>query len=390
MNRRVIGLTVAILLMTVGAPALAAQESPPAAPSSQWERTSLDERKVPRQLFMPTSGAVLVSAPGLLLRSDDAGNSWQERALPPIVPLNAREDGQVVAVDPAHDDVVYASGREGLLKSLDGGATWDVVYSVDAEGRITEIAVSPADSAVVYLQVVPRRDARTELVRTTDGGATWAVAGHEPEARTCPSPRAIVPHLTDPLQVFALDNCPQRTKGLWQSADRGQSWKQVFDHAAHIDPRSNSHFLGGGFAALPGRLYLAVDIQVVLLGRPADVSLPFFRSDDDGLSWTRMSALVPDPAIPALLVSLDELAVDPSAPDRVYVIVSHAVPVAPRENADVSRVMASADGGLTWTSLGSPVQRSFSPTRLAVSGDGRHLYMMTDRRLWRLPLTDTR
>lgn len=71
----------------------------------------------------PTDGTVLAGASGVILRSMDGGESWEVVALPAPPPVIT---ALATAPDYAHSGIVYAATLEdGVLVSQDRGAHWD-------------------------------------------------------------------------------------------------------------------------------------------------------------------------------------------------------------------------------------------------------------------------
>jgi photosystem II stability/assembly factor-like uncharacterized protein len=105
-----------------------------------------------------------------LYKTTDAGRSWR-------VALDRRHGTigvTAIGIDPARPRTVYIGvhGTEnGVLKTVDGGLTWELVgHDVHYPGAFA-FAFDPRDSDVVY--------AGTDngLFRTRDGGRTWALLG---------------------------------------------------------------------------------------------------------------------------------------------------------------------------------------------------------------------
>lgn len=92
-----------------------------------------------------------------ILRSDDAGATW-----------TAVRDGGPLAIAPSDPRVLYLFDADPieLLRSDDRGETWSVVGP--RELLIQDLAVAPWDPDTVYAAV-----ARRGVLRSTDGGATW-------------------------------------------------------------------------------------------------------------------------------------------------------------------------------------------------------------------------
>jgi photosystem II stability/assembly factor-like uncharacterized protein len=121
---------------------------------------------------------VFASAGGTLLRTTDGGASWEQ------LTLGLPPRGQVMvisglAVDPQQSETVYASlyfpfnahaTAGGIFESTNGGDTWTQTLS----GVGGALAVDPARPATIFAALNGRKD---RIARSTDSGRTWVLAG---------------------------------------------------------------------------------------------------------------------------------------------------------------------------------------------------------------------
>lgn len=157
---------------------------------------------------------VVCSAGGGLWESLDQGSCW--RALTDSEPTLSMG---AIASAPSSPNIVYAGTGEGdtfsklglgLLRSADGGATWQLVASNALAGDgIYDIEVDPTDPLHLWVSTT------NKLLESSDGGGSWQV---------------VQPVMTwdvsiNPLnasEVFAAT-----AAGLIRSTNGGQSWTRV-------------------------------------------------------------------------------------------------------------------------------------------------------------------
>ena len=250
------------------------------APSAwgPWTRIGpgLEGREV---LSLAVAGSQILAGTddGLFLSSDPAA-PW--RRLPTLVggvDLHPRVT-DVVALS---DQVLLAASLQGILRSVDGCATWRRP-SLGMWGPASSLAVSGRTLGLVL--------ASTPLgfFKSVDGGDRWVLVSRglgPTEAHTI----AFV--ASDDRMVYATS-----TRGLFRSKDQGATWSQVTGGIPFSDIT--------GLAIRPdGRTLYASDFTWGGI----------FRSQNGGETWERLSAegLVSD--------RVWTLSVDPTAPDRVLV-----------------------------------------------------------------------
>jgi len=302
---------------------------------------------------------------GGVWKSVDAGRVWR-----PVFDDQPVASIGAIAVAPSAPDVIYVGTGEstlrdsagygnGVYKSVDAGRTWTHL-GLDATQHIGKIAVHPTNPDVVFVAAIGQlyaANAERGLYRSTDGGRRWTkVLGPSADVGAVEvvidprDPRVVYAGLWNtrrpPWFTYAPTNGPGG--GIYKSVDGGTTWRQL---TAGLPPAGIGRT---GIAVAPNdprRVYAVVDCLVpdpnappaepAAAGRraaPPPGQGGFFRSDDAGETWTRLSA---DPALWGRGWYFEKLAVDPKNADVVYV-----------SNVAVTR---STDGGRSWVALrGSP------------------------------------
>ena len=334
------------------------------AADADWELLGPGEAVF--ELFTPTSGAFFARTATALLRSDDAGLSWQPVNLPPTVPPNLppptpspESVRRAFAVDPTDHSIIFTSDVVGLLRTTDGGETWTSLSIPSGVGQsVQDIVVSPADHQRIYVQTFASETMSGQVwnLRSDDGGTTWTITRYQSAGPSCAFGYPLFQaQPSDPNRLFRVGGCSRGVSNgepVERSMDGGQTWKRVTTFEM-----GNVRSLVGGQGAQPNRFYLAV------IDRPQHTAR-LFRSDDDLASLTPVLD-VPDAT--SVVVTYD-----PAAPDRVIVGTSGG------------GVQESADAGQTWAPLGQ--QDLGAIHDLALGIDGANLYAATDQGIWRYAL----
>jgi len=164
---------------------------------------------------------LLASQPGA---SQPAAEGWARLGPPGTATITTL----AVAPNWPTDRFILAIRDEGLVRTRDGGATWErlVAPGIVRDGNVRYFGLLPsttAQSTAFLLLQDPSAQAATpwRLFRSTDGGATWPIVLTGP--RATPAPRI----------VFAPDFAREGTAfvvaggELWRSRNGGVSWAQI-------------------------------------------------------------------------------------------------------------------------------------------------------------------
>jgi photosystem II stability/assembly factor-like uncharacterized protein len=337
-----------------------------------WEEPTGDDIHLGAVEFDPTSGGRVLWGAGLTVPCDFRDIIGGGPAAPPATPgvwrsLDGGATWKRVAGSPADEycglavspdgRTILASGVwTGLWRSTDGGQTWDGANYGVTQVEVISAAIDPASPDTIV--ATSRADG---IYTSHDDGETWnsSLSWDEEDGRE-------VTHVvgSGPGRFLALVS-----DGVYLSEDAGDTWRNTgvpgrsfFRQPSGLavdpsDPRSwyanartdqgagiaVTHDDGGSYEVHPvndGSVIASCPWNVVT--DPANAGRIFvgdgcgagiFRSDDGGITWTRISSDVGGGYIRAV-------AMDPEAPGRLWVGTEHL------------GVFRSDDGGATWEQAG--------------------------------------
>jgi hypothetical protein len=164
-------------------------------------------------VIAPCEDELLVGAYGQGVYRSRAGETWAlsngdlAAHLPPVVGFSDAFD---------QDRTLYMASMEGVLvRSADGGETWDQVLG-EEDGNLSTFVCAGAGDAITVLAA-----AGSTMLRSPDGGASWAASLNTGQ---------------DPLTALAVSDSYAQdriavagTNGgqIWASRDEGASWHRV-------------------------------------------------------------------------------------------------------------------------------------------------------------------
>ncbi len=138
-----------------------------------------------------------------------------------------------IAVHPQNENIIFAGfSGGGVFRTLDGGANWQPVFDEQLFLAIGDIVFDPIDNNIIYVGTGDPNISGFPflgdgLYKSTDLGANWTYLGLEKQRIIS---KILVHPFNNQILYAATMGLPfERNvhKGLYKSADGGQSWRQV-------------------------------------------------------------------------------------------------------------------------------------------------------------------
>jgi len=266
-----------------------------------------------------------------------------------------------LVIDPVTPSTAFAGTLgSGVLKTMDGGASWATANVGLPTTNVLALAIDPATSSTLYAGT----DAG--VFKSIDGGRSWAVANAGLDGTSQSSVNAFAIDPVSPATVYAVT-----AGGLFKTTNGAASWTSLnaglsryLTRLIAIDPTS------------PSTIYLGVDDTI------NDSYNGVLKSTDGGASWTQIYTVPCEEILFGCsdgVPSVVAFAIDPHSSSRLYVATSGGT------------LDHSGDGGATWFGRQAAVLRLFaslavdpasSTTLYATTLDGSLVRTTDDGKTW--------
>ncbi len=253
---------------------------------------------------------------GTLWRSPAAGGPWA-RSFPAS---GTEADGTAIsslAIDPEDPQTVWATASSRLLRSTDGGRTWQAGPAPHASfGFVfTGIFAVPDGLFLAALELIPFGEDYFILYRSTDGGEHWQAVYSSPYTAVL---AVAQDQAGEPIYAGHGD-------GLLRSDDGGATWVDLSTSLPGANPAVRSIAV---LPSAPARVFVALAGSGVLMQRA-------------GGAWVHRDAGLPGPVV--------SLALDHGSPRALVGVVLGA------------GAYRSLDRGLSWQRVETPLPGVLGP-----------------------------
>ncbi len=305
------------------------------------------------------------AAPALAQSTPEAAlQNLKFRSIGPAIMGGRIDDFAVVESDPR---IIFAgTAAGGIMKTTNGGITWEPIFDGQPNSTIGDIALAPSDPSIIYVGTGEPNNRQSSswgagMFKSLDGGQTWQRIGLKDTHHI----GRVVVHPSDPniIYVAALGHLwgPNHERGVFKSSDGGATWTQslyidddtgvsdiamdpqspnILYAAAYERRRTVFGYNGGGpksglYRTIDGGAHwtkltkglpttgdvgrCAVDVYrknsnivYALVENLKDGGI--FRSEDKGVNWTRMSNTDPRPSY------YSQIRIDPNNDQKIWVL----------------------------------------------------------------------
>lgn len=157
---------------------------------------------LPTDIEISADGSTLYAVfyDGVVFRSTDRGQSWQQRTSLGIdVPFGPDQ----ALIDPSDASTLYVVHNQQLLATHDGAGTWTNI--TPASGFVEDVVVNPTDSSELWVATI------SGLNHSSDRGASWSLArsGYVPAVALDPRVPSTV------YTALSWGNVLRRSNGTW-------------------------------------------------------------------------------------------------------------------------------------------------------------------------------
>jgi len=224
---------------------------------------------------------------GAVFSSNDSGDHWHQ--------LSTVPDGGLIAIDPKTSSTIYATSSlingfnatgTTLIKSIDGGATWNPANQGLARGRLSVVVIDPVNTANLYA------GSASGLFKSNDGGGHWSQTAANNDVRSI----AIDPRR--PSTIYALDI---DSSGAYFYMDNGQGGrghsKKRAAQSIKLDGVIKSDDGGSTWVSINEGLFMGMSLSMLAVD-PGDGSVylgafeGLFKSTNQGELWKALPNLV--------------------------------------------------------------------------------------------------
>ena len=202
-----------------------------------------------------------------VLKSSDGGQTWEATG----ISFNIDQGEMVYRLlkDPQNDLTILAATSQGLFKTLNGGETWDILLS---SNTFVDLEAKPNDFNTLYGSTNSG-----EIYTSTNGGLSWNLSINTGGLRT---EMAVSMH--QPAWVYAVvANSQNGLLGIYKSTDNGANFSLIYNERNLLEWSSTGESPGGQAYYDLAITASPLNANVLFVG-----GVNTWRSMSGGVSWS--------------------------------------------------------------------------------------------------------
>jgi photosystem II stability/assembly factor-like uncharacterized protein len=205
------------------------------------------ENSAPNVVVRTTRGTYGIG----ILKTTDGGATWQKSW---DVDYNDLTGVQQIMINPLRPQTIFATTTKGILRSYDSGATWSLLFE---RPMAVDLDFAPNDTSRIFATFGSLDDqAASGIFRSTDGGDNFSQLTSGLPA-TYGGKAMLDISKSNPNIIFASVGDAFVQKGLYRSADGGETWAVAstqdvarfqgwYSHDVAIDPADPNRIMWCG------------------------------------------------------------------------------------------------------------------------------------------------
>ena len=213
-----------------------------------------------------------------VLKSIDGGATWTQTGLSFL--LSQGEAVNEMVIDPDNPNVLIAATRDGIYRTADAGATWARTLGTTSGWDGKEVVMDPSNSNTVYAALgYPWGNANNGIYKSTDNGVTWTILTSGLPASTTMGRISLTLSASSPNTLYAgiahTINNGSSLLGIYRTTDGGSNWT--------LQSNTPNHYNGQGWY----NNVIAVD--------PTNASIVYsggtniYKSTNAGVTWSTIT-----------------------------------------------------------------------------------------------------
>ncbi len=238
-----------------------------------------------------------------VMKSIDGGITWNTTGLVFSPALNKRV-GKLL-IDPTNSNIIYAATSGGVYKTTDAGINWYLMTSLNT----MDMEFKPGDPNTIY-------SCRVSLFKSTNGGVTWTqvITGLPQSNIISRMAIAVSPAAPNNVYVVAAHSGSYASEGVYLSTNSGNSF---------VAQSGNPNLLGwdpnGGDTDGQGWYDLAIAVDPANANTVIVGGVNTWRSNDAGVNWLLDSHWYGGGGAPYVHADCHDIIFDPVAAGTYFI-----------------------------------------------------------------------